>query len=66
MTKVQQIESQIKNLSPEELAEFRKWFAEFDNELWDRQLEDDAQSGKLDHLANRALRDHRSGRSTKL
>jgi succinate dehydrogenase flavin-adding protein (antitoxin of CptAB toxin-antitoxin module) len=66
MTKVQQIESQIKNLSPEELAEFRKWFAEFDNELWDRQLEDDAQSGKLDNLANRALRDHRSGRSTKL
>ncbi len=66
MSKVEAIESQIKKLSPEELARFRAWFAEFDGELWDRQFEADVKAGKLDALAENALRDHRSGRSTKL
>ena len=66
MSKVDSIESQIKELSPEELAEFRAWFARFDAEVWDRQLEADVKAGKLDNLAERALRDHGAGRSTKL
>ena len=66
MTKIEIIERQIKELSREELAEFRAWFAEFDGELWDRQFEADVKAGKLDALAEAALRDHRSGLSTKL
>jgi hypothetical protein len=66
MTKVQEIEQQISHLTPEELAVFRKWFADFDAEIWDRQLESDVQEGKLDALARRALRDHAEGKSTKL
>ena len=66
MTKIEIIERQIKELSREELAEFRAWFAEFDGELWDRQFEADVKSGKLDALAENALRDHLSGQSTKL
>jgi hypothetical protein len=66
MTKIELIERQIKELSPKELAEFRAWFAEFDGELWDRQFEADVKAGKLDALAEKALRDHRSGQSTKL
>ena len=66
MGKVETIESQIKQLSRDELARFRAWFAEFDAELWDRQLEADAKSGKLDVVTESALRDHRSGQSTKL
>jgi hypothetical protein len=31
MSKVEQIESKIKELSSEELAAFRQWFAEFDS-----------------------------------
>ena len=66
MGKVDNIESQIQELSPEELATLRKWFAEYDAEVWDRQFAADVKAGKLDALAERALRDHLAGRSTKL
>ena len=36
------------------------------DEAWDRQFEADVKAGKLDTLAERALRDHRAGRSTRL
>ncbi len=66
MGKVEIIEGQVKQLSREELTEFREWFAGFDAEVWDRQLEADVKAGKLDALAENALRDHLAGRSTKL
>ena len=66
MSKIEAIESQIKGLSSEELTQFREWFAQFDGELWDRQLEADARAGKLDRLAEEAIREHHSGHSTKL
>ena len=66
MTKVQQLERQVSELTAEELAIFRKWFSEFDAEIWDRQIEVDVHAGKLDALARRALRDHAAGKSTKL
>jgi hypothetical protein len=63
---LESIETRIKELSSEELTEFREWFMEFDAEAWDRQFEVDVKAGKLDSLADRALRDHAAGRSTKL
>jgi hypothetical protein len=65
MTRVRQLEQQIADLSPEELTTFRQWFAEFDAERWDRQIEADAHAGKLDALAQKALRDHAVGKSTR-
>lgn len=66
MGKVESIEEQIKALSPEELTVFRAWFREFDWALWDEQLERDVASGKLDALADKALRDHAAGKSKPL
>ena len=66
MGKVESIEQQIKALSAEELAQFRAWFLEFDWALWDGQIERDAAGGKLDALAEKALRDHAAGKSTPL
>ncbi len=66
MTKLESIENQIKGLTPDDLERLRDWFAELDGELWDRQFEADVKAGKLDALAERALRDHAAGRSTKL
>jgi len=66
VSKLENIESQIEELSPQELAAFREWFTKFDAEAWDRQFEADVTAGKLDSLAERALRDHAAGRSTKL
>jgi len=48
------------------LAAFRAWFVKFDASLWDRQFEDDVAAGRLDRLAEKALRDLREGRSTRL
>lgn len=66
MSKVEDLERQVRQLSSEELAEFRHWFAEFDAHLWDRQFEADVQAGKLDAMAERALRAHAAGQSSKL
>jgi hypothetical protein len=66
MKKVERIEREVEELSSEELAKFRQWFAAFDAEAWDRQLEADVKAGKLDALSDRALRDHAAGKSTKL
>jgi hypothetical protein len=66
MGNVPEIEAAVRELSPSELSNFRKWFQEFDAEAWDRQLEQDIQAGKLDALAEEALKDLREGRSTDL
>src|SRR5262245_14268216 len=65
MNKVESIEKEIEKLSSEELAKFRNWYAAFDAEVWDRQFEADVNAGKLDALADKALRDHSSGKTTK-
>jgi hypothetical protein len=64
MTIVETIEQQVKNLNPEELAEFREWFLAYEWERWDHQLESDAKAGKLDDLMRKA-REHRAGGRTK-
>ena len=65
MTKVNDLERQVQSLSADELAAFRHWFAEFDADVWDQQLEMDTKSGKLDLLAERAREAHAAGKSTK-
>ena len=66
MGKVEEIEQQVQALSPDELAQFRAWFVEYDWAAWDRQLERDVQAGRLDDLAAKALRDHAAGKTTPL
>lgn len=66
MGKVEQIEKQVQSLSEKELAEFRAWFIEFDHLLWDRQVQADSKSGKLDKLAAQALADYKAGKARKI
>lgn len=63
MSDLEKIEGEIQSLSKEELAEFRAWFAEYDWDQWDRQVEADAAAGKLDVLAEEALREHEAGQT---
>ena len=58
MGKIEKIEQEIQTLSPEELAQLRAWFLEYDWAAWDRQIERDSQAGRLDALADKVLRDH--------
>lgn len=66
MTRLESIEEQIQALSPEELAELREWFLEREAEQWDREIERDAASGRLDKLFEKSFSDHRSGKSREI
>ena len=66
MTKVEVLEEQIKKLSSAEFAELRDWLLERDWDSWDRQIERDAASGKLDRIFQEAREAHRQGKSTRL
>jgi hypothetical protein len=66
MSSVLEIESAVSKLSPGDLHAFRNWFIGFDAEAWDKQFEADVQAGRLDALAEEALGDLRTGRTTEL
>ena len=62
MTRIEDIEKAVEQLSPAELAEFRAWFEEFDERVFDEKIERDAKSGKLDKLMAEARANHEAGR----
>ena len=66
MTKIQRLEKEIEELTSSELAAFRKWFREYDAAVWDEQIEQDAIAGKLDRLAEKAIADHKAGRTEQI
>ena len=66
MTTVEAVEHQIRHFTPSEHQKFRAWFASFDSDAWDEQIEEDAASGKLDMLAQEALAEYNTGKSREL
>jgi Arc/MetJ-type ribon-helix-helix transcriptional regulator len=56
-----EIKSAVRELSPKELAELAKFIAEQDNAAWDKEMEADAASGKLDFLFEEADRERAAG-----
>jgi hypothetical protein len=66
MTSVDDIEKAIAKLKPNEINRLRAWFEEFQAARFDERIEQDARAGKLDRAADRALADHRKGRSREL
>jgi len=60
MTKLEQIEKDVRALDSRDLEAFSTWFETFQAERWDRQIEDDVTTGKLDSLADKALTASRS------
>ena len=57
MTSIQDIEAAVEQLAPEQRAQFRAWFAAFDSQEWDQQMEQDLDAGRLDWLADEAIAD---------
>jgi hypothetical protein len=66
MSTIPEIEAAVTKLSREELSAFRKWFQHFDADAWDKQFEQDVAAGRLDSVADEALRDLKQGRCTNL
>jgi hypothetical protein len=62
MRTIQEIEAAVRRLSADERARFRAWFAEYDADEWDRQIEKDIEAGKLDWLIAEAKADRLAGR----
>jgi hypothetical protein len=59
MSTIEEIETAIEKLSDHDVAELKAW-------LWDREIESDAVSGRLDLLANEALSEYRAGKTRPL
>ena len=66
MTKLEQIEKSILELSPDELQAFADWFEEMQERSFDDAIERDVKGGKLNTLAEKALSELRSGRTRPL
>ena len=64
MSKVEEIEAAISQLAPSDYEKFRQWLADYDNRLWDQEMEEDARAGRFDALAKEALDDLKNGRCT--
>lgn len=65
-TTVAQIEKAVLTLSDDDFRHLYAWMVELDQQKWDRQIEEDSQTGALDELANQALLEYRQGRATRL
>lgn len=62
MTKLEQIEKSITELSPEELKAFAAWFEALQADIWDRQIEADVKAGRLDKLVAEARAEIAAGK----
>ena len=66
MTTLEEIEKAVSDLPIDELAKFRAWFEEYEAARFDRKIERDAATGRLDRLAEQALADFRAGRAREM
>lgn len=54
MSKVDEIKAEIERLPSEEFTELFRWLSEKDWDKWDKEIEADSQSGRLDFLVHEA------------
>lgn len=59
-----EIRSAMRQLPPKDLAELAAFILDQDNAAWDKQIEQDAASGKLDFLFEEAERERAAGNCT--
>lgn len=63
---IQELEMAVKTLTTDDLQTFARWFDEFRADEWDRKIEEDVRTGKLDKLGSEAEDDFKAGRCTPL
>ena len=62
VTKLEQIQSTIEELSAEEFAKLREWLDGLDARIFDEKIAADAKSGKLDKFVDDARANLKAGR----
>lgn len=55
MAKVDELKTEIEKLPREDFNELIRWLSEKDWERWDKEIEADSKTGKLDFLVREAL-----------
>jgi hypothetical protein len=58
---VKELETAIMNLSVKELSELTAWLIEYRQQVWDRQIEDDLEDGRLDALLDEVDSEYEAG-----
>lgn len=66
MPTVKEIKAVIESLSAEEYVRLRQWFSERDWGKWNKQIDADSGSGKLDFLIKEALDEKAKGKLKEL
>ncbi len=61
MSKVDQLKTEIERLPKEEFSELVRWLSEKDWERWDKEVEADSETGRLDFLVREALAEKAKG-----
>ncbi len=59
---IAEIKDAVMKLSADELREFVEWIDELHESQWDKQIEEDLNAGKLDHLIAEARKEFKEGR----
>ena len=63
---VKDIESAITQLPENELNELILWLENYSHQVWDKQIEDDVDSGRLDSLLDEVEKEYKAGLSRPL
>ena len=63
---IAEIEAAIAGLSRNDLAELSEWFRDYQEKLWDKQIEDDLATGRLDAVLAEIDAEYESGLSQPL
>ena len=58
MVNVEMLEEHIAELDNDSFSKLRDWLVEFDQLRWEKQIEADSNSGKLDFLINAGLAEY--------
>ena len=66
MITVVEIQDAVKALPGAQLEMFSSWFDEYEEKLWDLQIERDQKSGPLHDLMERSQIDFKAGKCTRL
>ena len=61
MTRIEEIENAVTSLPAAEYCQFRDWFLERDWAQWDKQIQADSESEKLDFLMKEAKEEKNRG-----
>jgi len=63
---VKEIETAITQLSAKDVAKLAGWIKDYQAQLWDKQIEDDLEAGRLDALLAKVEKEYEAGLSQPL